>query len=171
MSGQEVIHSYINRLDSYSIEQLSYRIEPGTWSIGQVYAHIEDVALEYLNNLEQCAIAGSDLNQGKTEAGETLFAAKAFPPVKIKLPPGMEYSPNDAKSKEQHAHDLMDLIEQMEVWETKLPSILPSYRIRHGGFGWLNATEWFDLIEMHTRHHLRQIKEIEERWNKATVDR
>ncbi|WP_127491962.1 DinB family protein [Paenibacillus glycanilyticus] len=171
MRGLEVIYTYTERLDQYTIEQLRYRIEPGTWSIGQVYSHIVDVALEYLDNIRQCEESGVEQPLGKTEAGERLFGEGAFPPVKIKLPVGMEYSPNDANNKEDHLHDLNQLIDNMRAWDLRIAGIHPLYKVRHGGFGWLNAREWHDLIEMHTRHHLRQIKEIEERWNKVTVDR
>lgn len=168
MKGLDVINHYKERLDFYSAEQLRCRLNPGTWSIGQVYSHIVDVAFEYLNNMEQCSRSGYDQPQGKTEAGAALFRAGAFPPIKIKLPEGMEYAPNDDKSKTEHLHDLDLLIDKMRIWESQIHAIPPHGKIRHGGFGWLNASEWFDLIEMHTRHHLRQIKEIEEQWNKTT---
>lgn len=162
MRGLEAINTYIGKLEYYSIEQLRYRIRPGTWSIGQVYSHIVDVALEYLDHIEECSASDCKQSQGKTAAGDTLFNAGAFPPVKIKLPEGMEYSPNDVKRKEEHLQDLNLLIEKMRDSDKRIDSVHPDYKLRHGGFGWLNAREWFDLIDMHTRHHLRQLKEIEE---------
>jgi Protein of unknown function (DUF1569). len=171
MRGLDVINTYKDQLDVYSIEQLRYRIKPGTWSIGQVYSHIVDVALEYLDNIEECGASSHEQPLGKTAAGDQLFEAGAFPPVKIKLPEGMEYSPDDIKSKAEHLHDLNHLIEKMRDWDRLIDTIHPDYKVRHGGFGWLNAREWFDLIDMHTRHHLRQLKEIEEQWNKMIIDR
>lgn len=45
--------------------------------------------------------------------------------------------------------------------EPLVRSANPDVKLRHGGFGWLNAQEWHDLIEMHTRHHLRQQADLE----------
>ncbi|MCM3628572.1 DinB family protein [Paenibacillus glycanilyticus] len=171
MKGLDVINTYQDRLDSYSVEQLRYRIKPESWSIGQVYSHIVDVALEYLDNMQQCLVSDCAQPLGKTTAGEELFRANAFPPIKIKLPEGMEYSPDDSKTNAEHQEHLNHLIEKMRDWDKQIPLLDPQSKVRHGGFGWLNASEWFELIDMHTRHHLRQIKEIEGQWNKMTLDR
>jgi hypothetical protein len=45
----------------------------------------------------------------------------------------------------------------------KVDDINPNYRVEHGGFGWLNAQEWFALVGMHFRHHLRQKYELEQK--------
>jgi hypothetical protein len=46
-------------------------------------------------------------------------------------------------------------------WETKVDYIQPTNKVKHGGFGWLNAKEWYDLVGMHFRHHVRQKDELE----------
>ncbi|CAM3251651.1 DinB family protein [Paenibacillus lupini] len=169
MRGLEVINAFKDRLDTYPMEQLRYSSAPGVWSMGQVYSHIVDVALEYLDKIEQCAISSVDQPLGKTEAGEELIERGGFPPIKIKLPPGMEYSPNNEKNKAEHNRDLDDLLSKMREWDARIQLINPNYKIRHGGFGWLNVREWFDLIEMHTRHHLRQQQELEQAWKEIKL--
>lgn len=169
MRGLDVIYAFKDRLPTYSEEQLRYNSAPGVWSMGQVYSHIVDVALEYLENIEQCAGSSAEQPLGKTEAGEELIKRGGFPPIKIKLPPGMEYSPNNEKSNAEHNRDLDDLLSRMREWDIRIKSINPNYKIRHGGFGWLNAREWFNLIDMHTRHHLRQQQELEQVWEKIKL--
>jgi hypothetical protein len=46
-------------------------------------------------------------------------------------------------------------------WESKVDYINPNNKVKHGGFGWLNAKEWYNLVGMHFRHHLRQKEELE----------
>lgn len=35
-------------------------------------------------------------------------------------------------------------------------------KTKHPGFGYLNAAEWVQVIDMHFRHHLRQKRRLEE---------
>lgn len=57
---------------------------------------------------------------------------------------------------------LDQVLERMSKWEEKVDSINPNYKERHDGFGWLNAREWFEMVGMHYRHHLRQKAELEQ---------
>jgi hypothetical protein len=51
----------------------------------------------------------------------------------------------------------------MSEWDEKVDTINPNFKVRHDGFGWLNSREWFDIIGMHFRHHLRQKNELEQK--------
>jgi hypothetical protein len=53
------------------------------------------------------------------------------------------------------------LMDRVEYWGSQVDEIPPARKAKHGGFGWLNAREWLDLVEMHSRHHLRQKEELE----------
>ncbi|MGE6489121.1 hypothetical protein [Paenisporosarcina sp. NPDC076898] len=53
------------------------------------------------------------------------------------------------------------LILRLIQWESKVNNINPNNKVEHGGFGWLKAREWYDLVGMHFRHHLRQKDELE----------
>ncbi|WP_325167484.1 hypothetical protein [Lederbergia citri] len=55
------------------------------------------------------------------------------------------------------------LILRLSKWESEVDNINPNCKVEHGGFGWLNAREWYDLVGMHFRHHLRQKDELEQR--------
>jgi Asp-tRNA(Asn)/Glu-tRNA(Gln) amidotransferase A subunit family amidase len=166
MNDLTLIDTYKSFLQTYSHEQLRYIPEQGVWSIGQMYDHLIVVAHEYLDSVEACALTGGEQTQGKTEFGDYLFNIGGFPPIKITLPPELNAAPDNTKSKEDIRRELDQLMERMEELKMKVDEINPNYKQEHGGFGWLNAQEWFDLVAMHFRHHLRQKYELDGVWVK-----
>ncbi|WP_317851404.1 DinB family protein [Neobacillus bataviensis] len=159
LSELKLINSYKNELQNYSLEQLRYKSEEAVWSIGQMYDHLILVAHEYLDNSETCATLKDEQPLGKTEFGEHLFKIGGFPPIKIKLPDELNTPPNNLDSELISRMD--QVILRLRQWESKVDHINPNYKVKHGGFGWLNAREWYDLVGMHFRHHLRQKDELE----------
>ncbi|RZT23712.1 MULTISPECIES: DinB family protein [Fictibacillus] len=163
MNDLQLIETYKSDLHNYSLEQLRHIHEAGVWSLCQMYDHVILVAHEYLDQVDSCASAAEEQNLGKTEFGEKLFQNGGFPPIKIRLPDEMNAPPNNSETNEELMRRVDQVIERMKYWEGKVDSINPNYKIKHGGFGWLNAREWYDLIGMHFRHHLRQKSELEQR--------
>ncbi|TJY41990.1 DinB family protein [Cohnella pontilimi] len=163
MSYAEVIDDYKSQLMRYSIDQLRYISEPGVWSLGQMYDHMILTALDYLDQVQSCASAKVEQRLGKTEAGDQLFKAGSFPPIKIKLPDGPENSPSNSETVDDLMRGLDSVLKRMSEWEGKVDAVTPNYKVRHDGFGWLTAREWFDLVGMHFRHHLRQKSELEQK--------
>ncbi|WP_416144793.1 DinB family protein [Planococcus koreensis] len=161
MKGKD-LHSFLkNELNNYSPEQLRHIQKDGVWSIGQMYDHIILVAHEYLDNMEACAALNEEQPLGKTRFGDQLFREGGFPPVKIRLPDEMNAAPNNSDSKKELMRRMEEIIQRLSQWESNVDTVNPNYKVKHGGFGWLNAREWYDLVEMHSRHHLRQKEELE----------
>jgi DinB superfamily len=163
LRDQGLIESYKSNLQNYSLEQLRYKTAEGVWSIGQMYDHLILVAHEYLDNVETCAVSVEEQNLGKTEFGEQLFKIGGFPPIKIKLPDELNSPPSNSDSIEVLMSRLDQVMQRMKQWESKVNTINPNYKVKHGGFGWLSAREWYDLVNMHFRHHLRQKHELEQK--------
>jgi hypothetical protein len=163
MNDLQLIETYKSDLQNYSVDQLRHIPEAGVWSLCQMYDHVILVAHEYLDQVDSCAAAAEEQKLGKTEFGEKLFRNGGFPPIKIRLPDEMNAPPNNSETNEELMRRVDQVIERMKDWEGKVNSINPNYKIKHGGFGWLNAREWYDLIGMHFRHHLRQKSELEQR--------
>ncbi|MCM3118779.1 DinB family protein [Neobacillus sp. MER 74] len=163
MSELKLINSYKNELQNFSLEQLRYISEEGVWSIGQMYDHLILVAHEYLDNMEKCAILKKEQPLGKTEFGEHIYKIGGFPPIKIKLPDELNAPPNNSDSKDDLIIRMDQVILRLSQWESKVDNINTNYKVKHGGFGWLNTREWYDLVGMHFRHHLRQKGELEQR--------
>lgn len=163
MNDLQLIETYKSDLQNYSVEQLRHIPEAGVWSLCQMYDHVILVAHEYLDHVDSCAAAVEEQKLGKTEFGEKLFQNGGFPPIKIRLPDEMNAPPNNSETSGELIRRVDQVIERMKDWEGKVDAINPNYKIKHGGFGWLNAREWYDLIGMHFRHHLRQKSELEQR--------
>ncbi len=161
MSALNLIETYKSDLQNYSLEQLRYISAPGVWSIGQMYDHVILVAIEYLDNVEVCAKSKEEQKLGKTDFGEELYKIGGFPPIKIKLPDELNTPPNNSDSKEELMSRLDQVMERLRQWESRVDVINPNFKVKHEGFGWLNAGEWFELVGMHFRHHLRQKCELE----------
>lgn len=163
MNYTELVESYKRDLQRYSLDQLRYVSEKGVWSLGQMYDHMILTALDYLDKVEKCASSNEEQLQGKTEGGNQLFNIGAFPPIKIKLPEGPQNNPSNSESKDDLMGGLDLILKRMSEWEEKVNTINQYYKVRHGGFGWLSAREWFDLVGMHFHHHLRQKVELEQK--------
>ncbi|MEH7237967.1 DinB family protein [Bacillus sp. JJ1562] len=163
MSALKLIETFKSDLQNYSLEQLRYISAKGVWSIGQMYDHVILVAIEYLDNVEACAISKEEQKLGKTDFGEHLYKIGGFPPIKIKLPDELNTPPNNSDSKEDLMSRLDQVMQRLRQWESRVDAINPNYKVKHEGFGWLNAREWFDLVGMHFRHHLRQKCELEQK--------
>ncbi|WP_394578579.1 DinB family protein [Cytobacillus firmus] len=167
MSNLKLIETYKHDLQNYSLEQLRYITAEGVWSIGQMYDHVILVAMEYLDNVETCAESKEEQKLGKTEFGEHLYKIGDFPPIKIKLPDELNTPPSNSDSKEDLTNRLDLVMQRLRQWEPRVDTINLNYKIKHEGFGWLNAREWFDLVGMHFRHHLRQKCELEQKFFNA----
>ena len=84
----------------------------------------------------------------------------SFPPIKIKVPPSEFYSPLQPESKAQIIKGLSKVKTEMELTLPKLETEKQG-KTNHPGFSYLNGNEWYRLIEMHFRHHLRQKARID----------
>ncbi|QHW33087.1 DinB family protein [Paenibacillus rhizovicinus] len=157
----DFIEAFKKDLKSYPPDRLRRIAKQGGWSLGQLIDHLIAVADEYLSHVAFCAQSVEEQPAGKTEAGEDVYLRGAFPPIRIKLPDTPEFTPSNERSKEELLAGLDRIERDMLAWELQLEAINPSMKWQHGGFGWLNAREWFDLIGMHTRHHFRQKAELE----------
>ncbi|MFE7064069.1 DinB family protein [Sutcliffiella sp. NPDC057660] len=169
MNDLKLIEAYRSELQNYSLEQLRHLSSEGVWSIGQMYDHVILVAHEYLDNMEACAASLEEQKLGKTEFGKRLFENGGFPSIKIKLPDELNAPPNNSDTMEELMSRLDEVMQRMRQWEIKVDDVNPYYKVQHDGFGWLNAREWYDLVGMHFRHHLRQKEELVEKLRLSEV--
>ncbi|MDO3410576.1 DinB family protein [Saccharibacillus sp. CPCC 101409] len=165
-NSSAAIERYKRELDRYTLEQLRYQSEPDVWSVGQMIVHVIGVADEYMGHMQTCADARYEEPGGKSETGEIVFLEKSWPDVRVKLDEPVNDTPNP-RSKAELIDELDRVIRELNEWEARLPAVNPSGKVRHGWFGWLNAREWFELIDIHSRHHLRQQARLDEKLAEA----
>lgn len=130
-----------------------------------MYSHLYVSTLFYIKNIEDCIekkegkIGGS-----KNIKGVFTFLQNGFLPMKYKLsineknPPKMPDNIMAVKDK------LIKLMKQMYYTAEKMQALTKEdlkYKTKNPGFGYLNAQEWYQLAEMHFRHHIRQKNKLE----------
>lgn len=163
---EETVQVYLQELDGFSMEELKYRQVADEWSIGQMYQHLIQSALSmHLRNIELCLNPTGDAPAsptGKTEQGMAIFEQGSFPPIRIQVPPSPQYTPEQPATKEQLMQGLDTVIQRMRQTEPKLGEASLQHTVPHPRFGGLHAQEWFLLIEMHYRHHFRQLNRLKQ---------
>ncbi|MEK3805433.1 DinB family protein [Bacillus sp. FSL H8-0547] len=163
MRDVPLLKGLIADLQQYPDQKISKIPSDGSWSLGQMHQHLIEVSLEYLENAEGCESVSADPALKKTDEGKRLFERGEFPPIKIKLPDLPGNTPSNNRTKQELLQGLLEVEKRMEQQEKRAAETNPACKQRHGGFGWLNAEEWYALVDMHLRHHLRQKKEIEQK--------
>lgn len=168
---EETATHYIHELDQFSLDQLKQKQSDNEWSIGQMFQHLISSALHMqLRNLEQCLMSSQEPQVPqvvKTEVGAAVFMQGSFPPIRIQVPPTPQYTPAQPESKEQLIQGLHTVIQRMKEIE---PTLVEATKHKTVPFGGLCAVEWFLLVEMHYRHHLRQLERLKKELFGATSE-
>lgn len=160
---EEVADTYVKALDNYSVQQFTKKPAADEWSLGQLYNHLINSAIfMQIRSINECASGRGVVGENKNENGAKILAAGEFPPIAIKVPDSPEYTPANPESVEEVKHRLLQLINQVRELEPALEAISPDQKMPHPAFGYLNATEWYQLISMHFVHHLRQKAKLDE---------
>lgn len=165
MEGEKIYRAFletgkiwIKELDFYGDHQFKQSTEDSAWSIGQVYDHLVNGTYAYhFKHIEQC-IASNGENKGlkKNLKGKLLFFFGSFPNLKIKGVPPEKYVPGQPESPSKMKDDFYRFIKAMQKTSKSIDTANAQGKTLHPTLGWLNALEWYKLIEMHFRHHLRQ---------------
>ena len=152
-------------LENYSEAQLRQRPDAESWSMGQVYAHLVEGTLRFhLEQVKACLSGSGYARAGKTFPGRVAYWLGAFPPVRIKVPASPAYTPRQPESKAHVQERLAVLRQEMARTAARLAQGPEGGKTKHPAFGYLGAREWYQLIDMHFRHHLRQKRRIERSW-------
>jgi len=149
--------------NKYSEEQFAGKPDANSWSIGQVYNHlVAGTRLYHLQQIAQCLDGRQVERNGKMKfPGKVVFFLGSIPPMRIKVPPSETYTPKQPPNIDLMKTGLVKLAKMMQETEQKLSGASEISKTAHPAFGFLNAREWFQLIEMHFRHHLRQKERID----------
>ncbi len=167
----DTIQSYIDALDRYTDEQFVAKPEASEWSLGQMYQHLyESSTYFFLANVKRCLEKRKGQKGGEMTAdGLNVYKYNSFPPIKVKRPVATDsvepVGQNRAMYKVLYAEILSDGL----TFADALANDDGQYKIQHFRFGWLNAAEWLQSLEIHARHHIRQRKAREE-WLGISVD-
>jgi DinB superfamily len=154
---------YESELPKYSEQDFSKKQTEEAWSIGQMYQHlIKGTMFFHIKFAENALESAENSHEGKTFPGKLSFFIGGFPPVKIKVPASAEYTPPQPKSKETVAEDLQKLKIMLKDLAEKIDASPSKGKTKHPAFGYLTAFEWYQMIDMHFKHHLRQKKRLDQ---------
>ena len=160
VSLQHIVKYYKSKLSVYKDEIFQVTPPINGWSYSEVYSHIFDASLLSIIALENAA-------NGKGEDKPTHFAVKlilffgAFPPAqKYKVPNRLV----DRIKKISKTEALDYIIEFESALEKAYPKVAGANlhsKTKHPRLGYLNAKQWLRFIEIHLKHHLKQLERIE----------
>lgn len=165
-SFETTVERYVAELNLLNMDELLRKENEEEWSIGQMYMHLIQSALfMQLRNIEHCLAKNEhsvEFDAEKTELGSQVFDLGQFPPVRVKVPASPQYTPLQPESKEQLAQGLQQVVDRMRGTAAvlALEEAATGSKVLHPRLGALNAQEWFQLIEMHYKHHLLQLDRL-----------
>jgi hypothetical protein len=167
MNTSRIYKSIIKIVAAYKVKLAAigeddFKLTPpmGGWSYSEVYVHIFDSSLLSLMALSNAA-SGKGTNE-KTHLAVKLILFFGS------LPPGKRYQvPNRLKDRVKKV-SLTEAQQMVQAFELELENVYPliknanaSIKVKHPRLGFLNAEQWLRFIEVHLKHHLKQIKRIE----------
>ncbi len=151
------------RLDGLGDEAFQRPASGGGWGIGQICHHIGSVTEMLLENAEKCA-CGDGKEMGFQFQPALIMLFGSLPPVRINvpdLPPELSHFANPTALGAADARDTLErAATQMRSARDAVSEASSRCRRRHPAGGWLNATQWYAMTEMHYRHHLRQLARL-----------
>lgn len=157
---------YLNELTNLTMDQLCRQPVDDAWSMGQMMVHLMSSArFMQLANVNACRDAENPavhVGGTKNERGEELFRAGSFPPIRIQVPPSPQYTPAQPTSKEEIRVGMASVVDLMRSVAKTLDEIPAENTVLHPRLGFLNAKEWFQMVEMHYRHHRHQLTRLQE---------
>lgn len=165
---EEILAFWEQELEKYSLEELLKKPGDDIWSMGQLYNHLTSSGVNYhLKQLEQCISSDENAKKNKNfKSFITYNVLGKFPPIKVKVPPSDAYTPKQPKSKEAVSEGLELIKQKMRETLPLLKNPKFNGKTAHPVLGFLNAAQWFKLVEMHFKHHLMQKKTLDAFINK-----
>jgi DinB superfamily len=160
---KQVLSVWETELTKYTLEELLKKPNDNAWSMGQVYNHLIGATLNFhLKQVEACLSTTQNQNKKKNFKGFLAFnIINGFPPIKITVPASETYTPKQPISIDELAKGLQQVKFSMEQILPLIKTANTNSKTAHPGFSFLNANDWYTMVDMHFRHHLRQRKIID----------
>lgn len=152
----------LERSDEQVFDQVP---EGGGWTLGQICDHVTLVSLAFLDATNALARGEGEERGGSLMATVMCGIVGSFPPVRLKVPPNL---PDEAKR--AAAPESLPKAEALKRFAvvarrtrdlcSEVAAAPRGLRSEHPVLGWIDARQWYQLSEMHMRHHLRQLRRL-----------
>lgn len=151
---------WIRDLKKYSFDQLCIKPAPKSWSLGQLYNHVIKATNYYCGQIKICTATDEHVDEEIQPGVQKMFQRNAMPDIIIKGPPSNDLTPQP-QSKNELLSDLTQIKIKMKNMASLIDNSTFSGKTKHAMLNYLNAKEWFQLADIHMRHHLSQKARIE----------
>ena len=136
------------------------------WTLGQVCDHVTRASGIFLDGAEALARGEGERRGGNLMSFLFFGVFRGLPPGRFKVPTNLPEKFQVLAKPEPMERDAAR--EAFEALAKRTDAVCATIgaadeklRSKHPAAGWLTATQWYQLAEMHARHHLRQLKRIE----------
>ena len=150
-------HEFLSKVDD---EQFQVTPAENVWSYSEVFSHIIQADLRSLLAIQKCLYGKSGNSVSLPLISRAILFFGKFPPLKLKTPENLAALVKKM-TREEARNDLIKLKAKVTELAPKVPKASPDTRMKHPRLGMLNAEQWLRFIEIHTCHHLKQLKRIE----------
>ena len=166
-SLMKAVEQYETLLAEVSEEMFIQSPRDGGWSYSETYSHIFQANLASLIAVEKCLIGTGVFSEKRSswKVSAILFFGR-LPPGKFKAPEKIA-SMVKKLNLEEAANLIVKFKNRVEELKSKVEKADKYQKVKHPRLGLLNARQWFRFIEIHTKHHTRQLERIS---NKLKVE-
>lgn len=162
----KTIAFYESLLEGVSEADFSKNPSDASWSYSETYSHIFQSGLLSLMAIENCIQQNGELSRKSIHwIPRLILFFGRFPPGKIKAPKRIASMVKKISREEAKTLILKFKLRLQEISQ-QVNAADPHQKIKHPRLGLLNAKQWFRFIEVHTIHHTKQLKRIENQLGK-----
>jgi hypothetical protein len=166
MSVSSTTKSILEAIEKYQdflceVDEDEFQISPaeGVWSYSEVFSHIIQANLRSLLAIQKCLYAKSQGTGSIPLIARAILLFGKFPPIKLKAPANIAALVKKI-SREEARNDLIKLKTRVLELTPKVSKCPENSRMKHPRLGMLNAVQWLRFIEIHSYHHLKQLRRI-----------
>lgn len=156
----EAVSKYEDLLKDTSEEVFTRSPSSGGWSYSETFSHIFHANLASLIAVEKCVLGTGVVNTKPINwiVWMVLFFGR-LPPGKFKVPQRLA-STVRVISKEEASNLIVKFKNRLVAIKNQVDKAEKYQKVMHPRLGLLNAKQWFRFIEIHTHHHIHQLKRI-----------
>lgn len=160
---KESVERYLEKLSA--IDSAKWIAKPANegWSFAQMYDHL--ISAHYgmfARMIKGCASQAYGQEGGEMNGdGEKIFAYNSLPPIDIKVPQGFNAKQPEGIDLAAAKDQLEKLLSELDAVRILVEGATKTYKIKHPIIGLLNAQQWYNMCDMHWRHHFRQLQKLE----------
>lgn len=164
---ENILSTYEEFLGTIAEKDFQTNPQAGVWSYSEVYSHIFTANQACFMAIENCIDGKAEQTEEKAKiSGRVILFLGLFPPVKIKAPKRIA----EMVQKIDKASAQKYLQHQREMLARVLPHVAQApanQKAKHPFMGFFDARQWLRFIEIHTRHHEKQLYRIQSAFKKS----